>query len=1051
MAHRPRPPPPPPADAEQYDDYSELERERRENDMRLKSTFEHIFDKYERDFTDIGDEIDLETGEIIVNNGHLARLEDERDTGEDFEEWYEEDDENVDDVTGSYSYERHAVAGSLEEDELLSSPPGNRDQCVSLPGGALASLSKLTSQMSTIHPPPAVPTPHYRSHMQPRNRSQHLNTPQRRDQPQHRNPPCPSRTRRPGFEAQQTPHRMNMTEDPAFFQALGQSIAQGIAQYMSSYQDSPRSTDPVWDAPPLPRPSHSARRSAPSPQRRPQMIPESPRQPSKSLWSTGRAVGRPRLQARPSTQIPDPSPSVRNSTLRRQTLANDPPARPRYAEPQWDEVDYEGAEESFEELEGNGSPEEDMGDIECEDQNQVNAWAEDEEVMDLESAANGEDPIDTTETEDVKNPHPYQALVTAPTNTQVPPASRTRPDSTPTTEASGTANSGTTGGRDAHATPVAQPSPEWSTAQTPLGSADRKNNKQLPWIEGDNELFIVLKEDRKLAFSQIGRYFPGRNCQNLMYHWYQRLANRPDKTRGPMSDYVRQALERGPILANKVRQKPYVPKNPETACPHRANLADPTEILERYPIEVPDSEQKAESPKLVPPGVDITTGRPAPFNPNILIREEMERTHLCTLCGKSWVSHSNARRHTRLPELCRPENWLANYMPGAHRKRALVQIPANKSTPEDRPSKRQKTDDSATPRLLEAAKRRAPQVPLNDSPVGAGVQRAAVARSPDVVQPAKEVMPLSQDARPESVSAPQRGSPKHFTISDKQPVAAGPSRQMPIDPRLIDTSKVMEAVQQHMGVPQQVLGISPLVLIRRPHSAVRMTDGETSATGAAAAVRDRISSSNNDVQTPSAQKQTADKTPMEPVPPLTQPLKSRGRGRPPSQNTKGAHQVAGTGSTPRNGDSATTQLSKASQKSWQRSDQITGASSTPRGQAPPTSDPVPTTPASKSRQKPWLPKPSPTAMPDARMKATPSRPGLKSVAPQASQSSRPAIKAASAKRLLANTGPAATPRTKVTGEASQSSPLGRIARSEPRPSTRFVDLLADMSEDELAL
>ncbi|KAF9633265.1 putative myb-like dna-binding domain protein [Lasiodiplodia theobromae] len=126
MAHRSRLLPP--ADAEHYDDLSELERERHENDMRLKNTFEHIFEKYSRDFTDIGDEIDLETGEIVVNNGHLARLEDERDTGEDFEDWSGEGEEDEDDVVDGYPYERYGVADSLEEDELLSSPPRNRSQ-----------------------------------------------------------------------------------------------------------------------------------------------------------------------------------------------------------------------------------------------------------------------------------------------------------------------------------------------------------------------------------------------------------------------------------------------------------------------------------------------------------------------------------------------------------------------------------------------------------------------------------------------------------------------------------------------------------------------------------------------------------------------------------------------------------------------------------------------------------------------------------------------------------------------------------------------------------
>ncbi|KAI1451974.1 hypothetical protein F4805DRAFT_449290 [Annulohypoxylon moriforme] len=57
----------------------ELDKGRAKAASRLKSAFERIFEKYERDFTDVGDEIDLETGEVVVNNGHLLSLEDEKD------------------------------------------------------------------------------------------------------------------------------------------------------------------------------------------------------------------------------------------------------------------------------------------------------------------------------------------------------------------------------------------------------------------------------------------------------------------------------------------------------------------------------------------------------------------------------------------------------------------------------------------------------------------------------------------------------------------------------------------------------------------------------------------------------------------------------------------------------------------------------------------------------------------------------------------------------------------------------------------------------------
>ncbi|KAK8016387.1 hypothetical protein PG993_014576 [Apiospora rasikravindrae] len=57
----------------------ELDKSRAKAVFKLKSRFESIFDKYERDFDGEGDEINLHTGEVIVNNGHLQSLEDEQD------------------------------------------------------------------------------------------------------------------------------------------------------------------------------------------------------------------------------------------------------------------------------------------------------------------------------------------------------------------------------------------------------------------------------------------------------------------------------------------------------------------------------------------------------------------------------------------------------------------------------------------------------------------------------------------------------------------------------------------------------------------------------------------------------------------------------------------------------------------------------------------------------------------------------------------------------------------------------------------------------------
>ena len=61
---------------------NDLHARRAQNDFRLKSIFESIFEKYGRDFDGIGDEIDMETGEIVVNNGHIQGMTNERDIGD---------------------------------------------------------------------------------------------------------------------------------------------------------------------------------------------------------------------------------------------------------------------------------------------------------------------------------------------------------------------------------------------------------------------------------------------------------------------------------------------------------------------------------------------------------------------------------------------------------------------------------------------------------------------------------------------------------------------------------------------------------------------------------------------------------------------------------------------------------------------------------------------------------------------------------------------------------------------------------------------------------
>lgn len=99
---------------------------RAQNDSRLKSLFEGIFAKYSQDFTDVGDEIDLQTGEIVVDNGHLLGMRGEHDAGDQPRSWLpqadldEPEEPDVDDDNNTKG----------EEDEffsMASSPGGSSD------------------------------------------------------------------------------------------------------------------------------------------------------------------------------------------------------------------------------------------------------------------------------------------------------------------------------------------------------------------------------------------------------------------------------------------------------------------------------------------------------------------------------------------------------------------------------------------------------------------------------------------------------------------------------------------------------------------------------------------------------------------------------------------------------------------------------------------------------------------------------------------------------------------------------------------------------------
>ncbi|KAI8298576.1 hypothetical protein K4K61_011508 [Colletotrichum sp. SAR11_59] len=153
----------------------QLEQSRNFAAFKLKSTFEHIFAKYEKDFTGIGDEIDLKTGKVVINNGHLENMRHERDMGvpdeeeeEDegmlLEEAFGSDDEEEDDEengTGTTSQpdeeeeERilHGKKGGSTSTALVRRPSTEMQRRPSLSGvGGLGSDQRLSSLMAPRRP-----------------------------------------------------------------------------------------------------------------------------------------------------------------------------------------------------------------------------------------------------------------------------------------------------------------------------------------------------------------------------------------------------------------------------------------------------------------------------------------------------------------------------------------------------------------------------------------------------------------------------------------------------------------------------------------------------------------------------------------------------------------------------------------------------------------------------------------------------------------------------------------------------------------------------------
>ena len=237
-----------------------LDAKRARHDLHLKSRFEEIFQKYGRDFSDTADEIDLETGEIVVDKGHLAAMTDETDPGRDLAPRSQQDLDvpTAADNLGSQGIERF----ESDDEDILANP-------------------NISSGLKTVIGSQKWPGQRKSNNLKPL----HAETPKTSSEKPR---PNGSSIENPGQTYQSSPTDCNLFNVNTTMTSLHTS-------YRSLTGNRP-AVEPAWQAPPLP--NLRLWDSSPlMPQREISKEPEAERSPSPtmgSLWASKTGPRRPR-------------------------------------------------------------------------------------------------------------------------------------------------------------------------------------------------------------------------------------------------------------------------------------------------------------------------------------------------------------------------------------------------------------------------------------------------------------------------------------------------------------------------------------------------------------------------------------------------------------------------------------------------------------------------------------------------------------------------------------------------------------------------------------
>lgn len=302
-----------------------LEATRRRLDNKLKSKFEAIFEKYGKDFSGVGDEIDLRTGEIIVDNGHITEMHDETDAGDvgkgsgmlraftqepeqglgqgldDRENLYDAD-EAEDDTDADYHVNGKQMLRSFTQEPefgLGNAIPEEEDEYEENIGKESSNVEEESDDDDILYRSSGVIPARPTAPPKPPLRNQHQQVHQSRVQGLKATPNSRSLRSRASYPS-----------EPDILAQFGQQLGPRIVEYVSQQKVIDDSNiEPKWRAPAL---------SAVTPGKRPilksiLLQPDVERSPSpkrSSLWAPERKPGRPRRVDIPAVQRPTESETV---------------------------------------------------------------------------------------------------------------------------------------------------------------------------------------------------------------------------------------------------------------------------------------------------------------------------------------------------------------------------------------------------------------------------------------------------------------------------------------------------------------------------------------------------------------------------------------------------------------------------------------------------------------------------------------------------------------------------------------------------------------------